>query len=259
MPIAEVGRQCLYYEDTGGDGPVVLFSHGFLMDHEMFGAQLEEFRADHRVVVWDWRGFGLTTTDGTDFTVWDQAKDLLALLDHLGIERAVLAGMSHGGYITMRAALVAPERVRAVILIDTNAQGLEPEEAEGYRHLFEQWQTVGPTDELCEMFAGIIIGDVGIAARWKNKWQARSKESIRQVARATVQVEDIRDRLPEITCPALIVHGAEDVAFPLSRGQDIVDLLPKARDLAVVPGGHAACMTHPGAVNAVLRDFLKTL
>ena len=112
MPFADVNSQRLHFEDTGGSGPPVVLSHGFLMDHEMFAPQVEALRTAYRVITWDERGFGLTEYDGEPFTYWDSAADCLGLLTHLGIESAVLGGMSQGGFLSLRAALTAPDRVR---------------------------------------------------------------------------------------------------------------------------------------------------
>lgn len=115
MPFAEVNGQRLRYEDSGGDGPPVIFSHGFLMDREMFAPQFTDLADTYRIITWDERGFGETEFDGEPFTYWDSARDLFGLLDHLGTERAVLGGMSQGGYLSLRAALLHPDRVRALI------------------------------------------------------------------------------------------------------------------------------------------------
>jgi pimeloyl-ACP methyl ester carboxylesterase len=259
LPFAEIRNQRFYYEDTGGDRPVIVFSHGFLMDHSMFDAQVAEFGKDHRVVTWDWRGFGQTETDGTPFSTWDQVDDLFALLDQLGIERAVLVGMSHGGYITMRTPLVAPDRVRAIILIDTNSQGLGDEDAAAYKALFDQWMSEGPTDELCDTFGHIIVGDPELNAVWKKRWQSRAKDLMRDAATATVTVEDLRPRLPEIGCPALVIHGVDDVPFPVDRGHDMARLIPGSGDAVLIPGGHAAVMTHAAEANKAIREFLAVL
>src|SRR5581483_12488544 len=111
MPFAEVNGQRIRYDDTGTDGAPIIFSHGFLMDREMFAPQVEALAGEFRVISWDERGFGKTEFDGKPFTYWDSAKDCLGLLTHLGIEQAVLAGMSQGGFLSLRAALLAPERV----------------------------------------------------------------------------------------------------------------------------------------------------
>jgi 3-oxoadipate enol-lactonase len=106
MSQAMINGQHLYFEDSGGDGLPVLFSHGFLMDHSMFDPQVAALRSEFRCITWDERGHGASSVDGP-FTYWDSARDALALLDHLGIDSAVFVGMSQGGFLSMRAALIA--------------------------------------------------------------------------------------------------------------------------------------------------------
>ena len=90
MPVATVNGIQIDYTDSGGHGPAVVFSHGFLMDRTMFDQQVAAFTPQYRVITWDQRGHGGTRATGP-FTYWDSAADVLALLDHLGVERAVLA------------------------------------------------------------------------------------------------------------------------------------------------------------------------
>jgi 3-oxoadipate enol-lactonase len=259
MPFVDLRGQRFCYDDTGGDGPAVVFSHGFLMDRTMFGPQVAELKSDHRVITWDWRGFGDTITDGAAFTVWDQVDDLLALLDHLGVQRAVFAGMSHGGYITMRTPLVAPERVRAIITMDTNAAGLSSDEQASYRHMFDTWMDQGPTDELCATFADIIIGEANLNAEWTRRWQARPKDTMRQAVDVTITLDDISERLGELTCPALVLHGRDDKAFTIAQAENIAHHIPRAGEVVLVPGGHAANLSHPDPVNKAIRGFLNEL
>ncbi|HEY3195859.1 MAG TPA: alpha/beta fold hydrolase, partial [Candidatus Dormibacteraeota bacterium] len=94
MPVAEVGGQRLYYEDTGGAGLPLVLSHGFLMDADMFEPQVRALGGRYRVITWDQRGHGRTVSTIEPATFWDSANDLAGLLDHLGVERAVIGGMS---------------------------------------------------------------------------------------------------------------------------------------------------------------------
>jgi len=96
MPFVEINGQRVRFDDSGGDGPPVMLSHGFLMDREMFAPQVEAVSPEFRVITWDQRGSGETGFDGEPFTYWDSAEDCLGLLDHLGIHEAVLGGMSQG-------------------------------------------------------------------------------------------------------------------------------------------------------------------
>ena len=157
MPHAAINGQRIYFEDTGGAGPAVILGHGFLMDHEMFAPQVAALRDEYRVITWDERGFGLTEFDGQPFTYWDSAADCLALMTHLGIERAVVGGMSQGGFLSLRAALTAPQRVRGLILLDTAAALDAPEVLAANQGMVDMWLAVGPVDDLAGAVALSLI------------------------------------------------------------------------------------------------------
>ena len=156
MPTANVNGAGIAYWDSGGDGPAVVLSHGFLMDHTMFSAQLAALAPEYRVITWDQRAFGATRAPGP-FTYWDSARDVLALLDHLGVHRAVVGGMSQGGFLSLRAALLAPGRVRGLVLIDTQAGVEDPAAAESYEQLEVIWLDQGPAP-VQDLVASIILG-----------------------------------------------------------------------------------------------------
>jgi 3-oxoadipate enol-lactonase len=260
MPFAAVNGQRLAYDDTGGSGPVIVFSHGFLMDRSMFVHQVAALREQYRVVTWDERGFGDTVWDGAPFTYWDSAADVLGLLDHLGVERAVLAGMSQGGFLSLRAALTAPDRVRALVLLDSGADVDHPEVLAGYQGMIDTWVTVGPVDELAQGVAGIILGDEALAATWIAKWKARDHAALREPGATLVGRDDVSGRLGEIGCPALVVHGSADVAITLDRAEAMAAALAGAGPVVVVEGAaHAANLTHPEPVNAAIASFLAGL
>jgi pimeloyl-ACP methyl ester carboxylesterase len=256
MPFADVNGQHIYFEDSGGSGAAVIFSHGYLMDHEMFEPQVAALSGEFRCLTWDERGFGQTEA-GEAFTYWDSADDALALLSHLDLDAAFFVGMSQGGFVSMRAALRAPGRVRGLGLIDTQA-GLEAEEV---RPLFEgmatDWATNGPSDELTGAVAGMIMSPGYDHTGWIAKWQAVPKEGILVPFRTLMDRDDIWDRLPEIAAPAIVFHGEEDVAIPMEKAERLASELPNCEGLVRIAGaGHAANLSHPDEVNGPLRDFL---
>src|SRR5438270_209895 len=95
----------LFYEDSGGDGPPVLLIHGLLMDHTMFANQVTALKDRYRLVTPDLRAHGASEHRAEEYTQWDLMEDNLALLDSLGIERAMWGGVSQGGFQSLRAAL----------------------------------------------------------------------------------------------------------------------------------------------------------
>jgi 3-oxoadipate enol-lactonase len=259
MPHAQINGQKIYFEDTGGDGPPVILAHGFLMDHEMFAPQVAALREDYRVVTWDERGFGLTEFDGQPFSYWDSAADCIGLLDHLGIDRAVVGGMSQGGFLSLRVALAAPERVRGLILLDTQA-GVDDEETQaGNDAMNHVWLTAGPVPDLTQAIATIIIDDAAHNDAWIAKWEARPKEAFEEPYRCLSTRDDITDRLSEITCPAVIVHGIDDTAITMDRAEILADGLVGCPDVVQVAGAHAANLTNPEPVNAAILAFLAGL
>src|SRR6202035_1638099 len=133
------------------------------------------------------------------FTYWDSAADVLALLDQLGVERAVLAGMSQGG---LEDPAVAP----------------------GYEQMHQAWLEHGP-GPVQEVVASIILGPGqwdGWYAKWNEQYGQWAPDDLGQLTwpfRCLMDRDDIPGGLAEITCPTLIVHGTADAAIPLARGE----------------------------------------
>ena len=261
MGTAQVNGVTIHYDDTGGDGPAVLFSHGFLMDRTIFDHQVETLAGDYRCVRWDERGFGGTAATG-EFTYWDSADDAVALLDHLGIDQAVFVGMSQGGFLSLRAALAHPDRVRALVLIDSAADTDDEETLDGYRgmlHVFEHGTDEARAD-VFQVVAGLILGDEELAAEWIPKWQAIDPAQLTLAGGALLNRDDISARLGEIRCPVLSVHGTDDQAISLERALSLATVLPDHRGVIEVEGAaHAPNMTHPDVVDPALETFLADL
>ncbi len=253
------GGPTLAYDDTGGHGQPVVFSHGLLMDKTMFEPQVAALRGGYRCITWDERAHGDTVWSGP-FTYWDSARDLLALLDALDVERAVLVGMSQGGFLSLRAALLAPERVAGLVMLDSQA-GPEPAElGPFYAELAADWEAHGPNPKTLAYVAGAILGSGVDQTPWLARWQERSGRPVRDMTGALVGREDLTDRLGEVRCPVLVIHGTADAAIPLARAAEVAEGVPDCRGLVAVEGGsHAANLSHPDEVNAALLEFLDGL
>jgi 3-oxoadipate enol-lactonase len=255
VPFAEINGQSIWYEDTGGDGPPVVFSHGFLMDREMFAENVAALASRFRCIVWDQRGFGKTGPVDAAFTYWNSALDLLGLLDHLGIERAALAGMSQGGFISMRAALLARERVTALVLIDTRSGVDAPETLAAFAGLDAEWRANGAQNVKPDL-AG-LLGIAHAPDTWFAKWDRIGRDDLHFPIAALAGRDDITDRLSAITAPTLVIHGEADNAIAFEHGAALCAALPGSDALVAVPGaGHAANMQCPEVVNTALLAFL---
>ena len=260
MSTAVVKGATIAFDDTGGNGPPVVLAHGFLMDRTMFEPQVEALAPHFRVITWDSRGHGDTVDDGEPFSYWDLASDCLALLDHLGIERAVVGGMSQGGFVSLRVALTAPERVRGMILLDTQAGTEDPEVVPLYQSMLDEWVVKGPSDEIAEVVSGLIIGEPALSEAWVPRWRARPHESLAMPGQALISRDDITGRLGEIDVPALVVHGTADVSITMDKAERLAAGLPRGGDVVPIEGGtHSANLTHPEPVNRAILDFLDGL
>ena len=260
MAFAEINGQRIRFEDTGGDGMPVILAHGFLMDREMFAPQVEALSPEFRVITWDERGFGETEFDGQPFSYWDSAKDCLGLLDHLEIDRAVVGGMSQGGFLSLRAALLAPERVRGLVLIDTQSGTEDPEILPQYRQMSATWLAVGPVDELADAIANLLIGDPDLSAQWIAKWRELPRDNMKATSDCLFDRDDVTDRLSEITCPAIVFHGTADQSIEIEKGEALCAALTGCTGMVRVEGGtHASNLTHPEQVNGPLIEFLRSL
>ncbi|MFI6102253.1 alpha/beta fold hydrolase [Lentzea sp. NPDC051213] len=249
------GGQPVSYVDHGGDGPAVVLLHSFLMDATMWAPQVEAFGDAFRLIAVDERGHGQTPANGP-FDHWDVAKDVLAVLDDLGIASAAVVGTSQGGFVALRMALLAPQRVTALGLLGTSAEPEDEQIAAAYHQLAEVWIAQGP-DTVIDAVAKICLGDYD-ASEWTAKWREIEGERLRLIMNALVDREGVLVRLGEIRQPALVLHGTADVAYAVARAEEIVAALPNAEPLVTVEdGAHFLSLTHADDVNPHLRRFLS--
>lgn len=258
MPTVQVGDQKLYYEDTGGNGPVVVFSHGLLMDRTMFAPQIAALSGKYRVISWDERGHGNTGDAAGPFSYYDSAADVVGLLKQLSIPRAIFAGMSQGGYLSLRAAIRYPEVVAGLVLIDTQALPEDPATLPHHTALINGWVANGLDDQTAAVLEHIILGTgYANAPAWKAKWKLVRPANLMQIFNTLVTRDDISPLVSQIKVPTLVIHGDADNAIPLANAEELARRIPLAK-LEVIPGaGHAANLTHAELVTPLIESFLE--
>lgn len=261
VPFAKTRNATVHFTDTGGELPPILLAHGFFMDGEMFTPQVAEFADDYRIITFDARRHGHTTDDGSPFTYWNLAEDAFAVLDELGVESAIVGGMSQGGYIALRMALLAPTRVRALLLFGTQSDASTPDQKTAYRELFSAWCSDAPLGPIAQSLAPQLIGgDRAQWAPWLAKWRAGDRYAIAPASECLIERDDVTARLPEIAVPAMILRGVDDISAPAAKAEELQSGLPNAGSVVTVAGaGHAANWTHPEPVNAAIREFLAEI
>jgi 3-oxoadipate enol-lactonase len=247
--------------DARGEGPAVLLLHAFPLGLFMWDAQVEALAATHRVVRFDARGFGGSAPGDGALTMERIADDGAALLDHLGIERAVVGGCSMGGYAAFAFVRRHPQRLTGLVLQDTRA-GADTAEARANRATLAAKVLVEGASAAAEAFLPKLVGETtrrdrpDLVASLRERILATSPPGIANALSGLAARADSRETLPTIAVPTLVLVGAEDVLTPPPEAATMAAAIPRAR-LDVIPGaGHLSNLENPAAANAALRAFL---
>ncbi|QDT01024.1 alpha/beta fold hydrolase [Adhaeretor mobilis] len=258
----------LTYETHGKGTPVVLL-HGFPLDAQMWQPQVEALSAGYQVIVPNLRGYGGSTQteqDGTEgVTMRQYADDIIALLDELSInEPVVLAGFSMGGYVAWQFALNYPERLKALIACDTRVIADPPEAREKRQKMASLMQSAKDTEAATSMLSVMLATSKqqhapSVAEKVKEMILRQSPLAVAAAQLGMAARPDVTERLKEITCPALVVCGAEDAISPPAEMRGIANALPNASFLEIPNAGHMTTLENPQAVNEAFADFLKGL
>jgi pimeloyl-ACP methyl ester carboxylesterase len=252
MPTEVLNSFEIGYE-ASGDGPAVLFTHGYQASAAMWDAQRDGLADAYRVITWDIRGHGASGIDDDPSRYSQELMlgDMLALLDHLRVDRAVLVGHSLGGFASLRFLLAHPERVRGLVLFGSGP-GFRDPEARG------KW------NEMADRFAGGVeakgLDILQRAGREVSEAKHRSATALAHAARGILKQHDskVMDALGEISVPTLVIVGTEDKQF-IGSSEYMAKKIPGA-ELAWIEGAaHAANMEEPQAFNQALRAFLDDL
>jgi pimeloyl-ACP methyl ester carboxylesterase len=259
MPPVELRGQIIHFEDSGGSGRPVVLGHGFLMDSRMFDHQVAALAPEFRVIRWDARSLGRSRWDGKPFTLWDLADDCIALLDHLGIDRAVMGGVDLGAHCSLRTALRYPERIKALMLLGTRATAEIDQQRDIHQDIAKIWSSEGPIEPILHILASTLLGDGVRFKQWLDRWRLLTGTHFLAASRCLIERDDIGKRLKEILCPAIIFHGLEDNSVSPSHGELLHLMLPGSTGFIPIPGAaHAANLTHPDILNPLLLQFLRT-
>ncbi len=251
----------LAYRDEGSGQPIV-FLHAFPLNQMMWDKQVTEFSSNNRVITFDFRGFGNSSSAKAKSTLPMFADDLAGLLDHLKIERATICGLSMGGYAAFSFFRKYVGRVSALILCDTRATADTDEARRGRYELADSVRSKG-TSALIETMVPRLLGETTlqslpqIAADVRAMIEMAQPEGVAQALIAMAERNDSTDLLGRIDCPVLIVVGNEDKLTP----PDEVETMSKAIDLSkfevVSNAGHLPNMEQTGIFNQIVGDFLR--
>ncbi len=241
--------------EASGSGPAILLSHGYSATRRMWDGQHRALEDRYTVISWSMRGHGETESpdDPAKYSVELTVEDMRALLRHLGVERAIVGGLSLGGYASLGFYLAYPEIVRALVICDSGP---------GYRNAEARaaWNQRAHERE-AELEAR---GLDALSGRSREMREAASfhgsAQGLAHAARGMLAQRDSRviDGIPSITVPTLVIVGDQDQPF-LAPCEYMAKKIPRARLEIIAGAGHSSNLDQPEAFNRVLLHFLETL
>ena len=241
----------IYYEDAG-EGPPVLLSHGYSATSQMWEAQVAALKSDYRVVTWDMRGHGRTDSpeDASAYSEDATVLDMRAILEECGISRAVVGGLSLGGYMSLGFYCRYPEVVSALMLFDTGP---------GYRNDEARDQWNDSAEVRAKQFEAKGLDALGSSDEVRASTHT-SPAGLAGAARGMLAQCDshVMEILPEITVPTLVLVGADDKPF-IGATDYMERKIAGAKKVVLADAGHAANLHQPEAFNDAVSEFLAGL
>lgn len=257
----------LAYEDEGPEqastDPLLLI-HGHPFDRTMWAPQLAAFRDGRRVIAPDLRGLGESSAPpGTP--PWDfYARDLSALLDHLGIQTTVIAGLSMGGQIALEFYRLFPDRVRGLVIADSFATLDAPERKRGRYDLADRLIREGMDGYATEILPKMITPHTietqpAVAEHVLAMMRHAPAEGAAAALRSRAERPDYTGLLPAVAVPALLVTGRDDAYGGVDDIAFMRQRIPDATSVVIEDAGHLPNLEHPADFNEALATYLTRL
>src|SRR3954462_13887332 len=242
----------IYYE-VYGSGPPLLLTHGYSSTSGMWQGQIEALSQHHELVLWDMRGHGQSDypDDPAAYSETCTVADMAALLDQVGAEKAIVGGLSLGGYMSLAFYCSHPDRVRALLIIDTGP-GFKKDDAR------ETWNKRAHDTGARFDREGLEV--LKPPSRERSGVTHRDASGLARAARGMLTQRDARviESLPDIKVPSLVVVGADDTPF-LAASDYMAAKIPGARKVVVPAAGHAVNIDQPQAFIEAVLPFLDGL
>jgi pimeloyl-ACP methyl ester carboxylesterase len=245
----------LAYERLGRGAPLVLI-HGFPLDHSIWDEVTPLLTPTFDLILPDLRGLGESVSSAPAWTMRDLADDLAALLDHLGLESAILAGHSMGGYVTLAFADAYPQRVRGLVLVASQAAADLPERKAGRYAQAQQIAENGIGETVAAMTTK-LTADVRVQKFVHDLMRKQKPAGCIGSLQAMAERADALSVLGANSFPVLLIHGEADGLIPLERAREIQAKVPRARVVELSGVGHMPMMESPQQVADALIRWVR--
>jgi pimeloyl-ACP methyl ester carboxylesterase len=263
MPSIERNGVPIHFDDVGS-GPPLVMGHSILCSGEMWMYQVPRLAERFRVINIDQRGHGRSVPATEPYELRDMVEDFFGVLDHLGVERAVWVGLSMGGMVAMHAAIADPDRVTAMLLLDTHAGAETPYKKLKYRAMSIGAKAFGVRPFFPAVLP-LLFGRTTLAQNealveeWKPRFGAIHVPSLAAAVGALTRRPSIVRELGGVRCPSLVIVGEEDASLPPAISREIAEALPNASLVIIPEAGHLSALEKPDEVTEAMLDFLDSL
>jgi len=234
----------LGFEILGKNGYPIVLIHGFGLDRSIWEEMVGCYMGNAQVILPDLRGHGESDAIEGTYTMPLLAADVVGLLDHLGIEKAIVCGHSMGGYVSLAMADQFPDRLAGLGLITTKAEADSSEKRSGRYALVEDVREKGAV-ALAESLAPRISKNPEVIEGSHQIILKTKPLGIIGSALGMAERSDRTEMLNRITCPVLVIAGEQDQLIPLSYAQEMANHLPNVRFLSIQEAGHMPMMECP--------------
>lgn len=251
MPHLDRNGVKIYYEDHG-KGPAILLTHGYSATSQMWAGQTTALKSQYRIIIWDMRGHGKTDSpdDQSAYSEASTIDDMAAILDACEVKRAVIGGLSLGGYMSLAFNVKYPGKVKALMLFDTGPGYKNPKSREAWN---------ATAIERAEVFETQGLDALSQSDEVRASMH-HSAQGLANAARGMLTQSDSRiiESLPAIQVPTLVLVGADDAPFLAATGY-MAKKIPNATQVTIPDAGHASNINQPTAFNEAVLSFLATL
>ncbi len=247
-----------------GEGPAILFVHGFPFSRAIWQPQITAFAKNHRVIAPDLRGHGESSSPTGVYTMETFADDLNALIEERKCGPVVLVGHSMGGYISFAFYRKFPQKVRALILFCTRA-GVDSEEGKTAReNLAQRAEREGAVAVVEQMLPKMLAPAIAasrpdLAAQVRDLMLATSVNGLAGSLRGMAARPSSVELLPKIAVPALVVAGENDLIIPAAETETMAKTIPNAELAMISHAGHLASLENPDEIIMRMQQFLNRI
>lgn len=245
----------LYYEEAGQGFPIVLL-HGYPLNHTIWRPVVDRLKAHARLITPDLRGHGLSPVTDGEYSMRLLAEDVYALLKKLGVQKAVLAGHSMGGYVSLAFARAYPQYLAGLAMVASQAEADTPEKRQSRYITIEEMGRKGVRVVAKKMLPR-LTNHKDLEPQLLEIMLKTSKKGVAGILKGLAERPDSVEWLGQINAPAVVIAGVDDAVVPIERARTMAQMLARGWLVEIPQASHLPMLEAPDAVADALLQLVK--